>query len=393
MRIAEFSAHHVRVPLKRTIRTASGGRDANDALVVCCRLDDGTLGWGEGVPRKDVTGETIDTAFEHLKQSDLKRQLGATWADLAAVVRDCDALVMQPAGTDGRDCFGNAARCAVELSVLDAATRATKVPLSAVTALHPAAMSIRKSQPRVRYSGMMMPVSAFQDWLWVRKLKRLHFQQMKLYVGLDDRQDLAMVTKLRRTLGEEVSLRIDAAGSWTAAHLEAKLAPLLPHGITAVEQPVCHADVDQLGELRKKLGVPVILDESLCSFFDAGKAMEKSTCDVFNIKLSKCGGFLPSLKLAGVSFAADIGCQLGCHAGETGILSAAGRHFATSIADLRYVEGSHDEYFVKEPLTIENLTFEDGGFAPALTGLGLGVTIDAAAIARLTIREEHFSFS
>lgn len=393
MRIAELIARHVRVPLKRTIKTATGARDISDSLVVCCRLDDGTLGWGEGLPRKSVTGETIDTAFEHIKQSDLKRQLGAPLADLAAAVRTCDALVMQPAGTDGRDCFGNAARCAVELSVLDAVTRATKVPLSTVTALHPAAMSIRKPQPRVRYSGMMMPVSAFQDWLWVRKLKRLHFQQMKLYVGLDDQHDLSMVTKLRRTLGDDVSLRIDAAGAWTAANLEAKLAPLLPHGLSAVEQPICHAEVNKLGELRKKLGVPIILDESLCSFRDAGKAMEKSTCDMFNVKLSKCGGFLPSLKLAGVSYAAGIACQLGCHAGETGILSAAGRHFAMSIADLKYVEGSHDEYFVKEPLTVENLTFEDGGFAPALTGHGLGVTIDTAAIARLTVREEHFSFS
>lgn len=139
--------------------------------------------------------------------------------------------------------------------------------------------------------------------------------------------------------------------------------------------------------MRGKLGVPLMLDESLCSEIDARRAIEEGTCDLFNLRLSKCGGFLPCLKLAALAHQAGLGYQLGCQVGETGILSAAGRHFATSVANIRFLEGSYDRFLVREPLTREDLTFGRGGFADELTGPGLGVTIDEAAVGRVTIRQ------
>ena len=76
--------------------------------------------------------------------------------------------------------------------------------------------------------------------------------------------------------------------------------------------------------------------------------------------------------------------------GETGILSAAGRHFATTVKNIRYVEGSYDRFLVAERLTKEDLTFGWGGYAPALTGPGLGITIDPAALQRVKLHEETF---
>jgi muconate cycloisomerase len=130
-----------------------------------------------------------------------------------------------------------------------------------------------------------------------------------------------------------------------------------------------------------------MLDESLCSLVDARQAIEAGTCDLFNLRLSKCGGFLTSLLLAAAAHRAGLGCQLGCQVGETGILSAAGRHFATSVGELRYLEGSFDRFLVRETLTREDLTFGRGGYAPALAGPGLGVTIDRAALQRVTQAE------
>lgn len=69
-----------------------------------------------------------------------------------------------------------------------------------------------------------------------------------------------------------------------------------------------------------------------------------------------------------------------------GILSAAGRHFATSVAGIRYLEGSYDRHLVRERLTVEDATFGYGGRAPALTGPGLGITVDADAVRRVTVR-------
>jgi muconate cycloisomerase len=131
-----------------------------------------------------------------------------------------------------------------------------------------------------------------------------------------------------------------------------------------------------------------MLDESLCSMIDAEHAEENDTCDLFNLRLSKCGGFLASLRLAQHAKRHQLGYQLGCQIGETAILSAAGRHFAASVKDLRYIEGSYDRHLVKEALAVENLTFGWGGWAPALEGPGLGIEIDPVALKRVTRRTE-----
>ena len=152
-----------------------------------------------------------------------------------------------------------------------------------------------------------------------------------------------------------------------------------------------HAEVGRLAALRPRLGVPVMLDESLCSPGDAERAADGGWCDLFNLRLSKCGGYLPCLRLAAFAAGRGIGVQLGCMVGETGVLSAAGRHFARSLAHgggagLRFVEGSFDRHLVREPLTREDLTFGRGGLAPTLPGPGLGVTVDADAVERVTVR-------
>jgi len=134
-----------------------------------------------------------------------------------------------------------------------------------------------------------------------------------------------------------------------------------------------------------------MLDESLTGMADAQAAIAGNTCDLFNIRLSKCGGFLSSLRLAALADAAGLGYQLGCHPGETGMLSAAGRHWACSVANVRYVEGSYDRYLFRRLLTNEDVTFGYGGRSPALTRPGLGVTIDPAALDAVTVK--HLSIA
>ena len=149
-----------------------------------------------------------------------------------------------------------------------------------------------------------------------------------------------------------------------------------------------HEDVACLADVRKQIKTPVMLDESLCGEVDAEKAVKNGWCDLFNLRLSKCGGFIPSLRLAQLAKRHGLSYQLGCQVGETAILSAAGRHFATSGADIRYLEGSYDRPLVWERLSKEDITFRRNGKAPALIGCGLGVAIDPARVDWVTRRKE-----
>jgi L-Ala-D/L-Glu epimerase len=389
MRIQELVAYHVRIPLRGKVKHASHTRTDTNSILVCCRLDDGTEGWGEGLPREYVTGETIDTAVELFRSTDWRRQLGEAFSDLPGALALCERIRLVDGPSVGkRDSFGNSLRCAVEIAVLDAATRACQRPFSDVTSLVPEAASVHQRTEKVQYSVVITSLGAFKQVVRAVGVRLYAFCQVKVKVGVAGEDDRASVGRIRRILGRRFDLRIDANEAWHCHEVEARLAPLMPLGISSVEQPVPHAEVEGLAALRGQLGVPLMLDESLCSFADAKRAIEKGTCDLFNIRLSKCGGFVPSLRIAAEAQQAGLGYQLGCQVGETGILSAAGRHFATSVAGIRYLEGSYDRFLVTEPLSVENLTFGRGGWAPALRGPGLGIEIDRAALQRVTVASD-----
>ena len=392
MRINDLTAWHVRIPLKTTVRHASHTRSETDSIVVRCRLDDGIEGWGEGLPREYVTGETIDTVLGQLEATDFTAQLGGSFDGLGEVIAACrrlelvEAPAASPAVTpDRRDCFGHSARCAIELSVLDAATRWSGVPFSEVTRAFAPAMGIRESSERARYSLAFTPTRRWKIRCrgWLTRL--FGFHQAKVKVGVEGVDDEALLALVRRTVGPRVDLRLDANEAWGCDEVVGRMAPLLRHRVSALEQPVPHAEVSGLAGVRRELDVPIMLDESLCSLGDARRAIETRSCDLFNIRLSKCGGFLNSLEIAAVAHQSGLGYQLGCQVGETGILSAAGRHFATSVGGIRYLEGSFDRYLVSERLTVEDLTFGRGGYAKALPGPGLGVTVDRASLARVEV--------
>ncbi len=386
MKIVALTAYQVRIPLRRRIRHAAHTRTETDNLLVRCILEDGSEGFGEGVPRDYVTGETIASAFELLRRSDLSGQR-EDCRDFEQAVAFAERVQLAAVPGDERGCEGNAARCAVELAVLDAYGRHFGRSLSDVARL--LAPEIYQPQTRVRYSGAITTARTTKTLTAAIIFRIYRFRQVKIKVGMegyDDRRRLAM---MRRWGGRKIDIRLDANEAWTPDNVVERIRALEPFGISAVEQPLPHADAAVLRDVRRQVRTPIMLDESLCSRYDAERAVEGQICDLFNIRLSKCGGFIPSLRLAQFAKHHGLGCQLGCQVGETAVLSAAGRHFAASVAGLRYLEGSYDRHLVREALATEDLTFGWGGWAKALPGPGLGIRLDPEALKRVTVREER----
>jgi muconate cycloisomerase len=386
MRVVELEARHTRVALRRKVTHASHVRTDTDNVVVRCKLADGSTGYGEGVPRDYVTGETIDFSLDLLKRSDLAKQLDTDCTDFVQAVHLAERLKLAASPDDDRGILGNAARCALELAVLDAFGRSFGEPLTRVTEL--VAPELYKFRQEVRYSGVIGNPRGWKKRFYPLVYRLAGFQQVKLKVGIEGQDDVKRTKTIRRWLGSKIDLRLDANEAWTPADVVARIRELEPFGITSVEQPVRHEDVACLAEVRKQVKTPVMLDESLCGEIDAERAARNGWCDLFNIRLSKCGGFIPSVRLAQLAKRHNLGYQLGCQVGETAILSAAGRHFATSVADIRYFEGSYDRHLVWEALSTEDLTFGRGGRAPALIRTGLGFTLDPLRLEWLTQRKE-----
>jgi muconate cycloisomerase len=384
MHVTDLQVYHVRIPFKRPFRHASYARDSTDNVIIRCTLGDGAVGFGEGVPREYVTGETIDSAMELLKRTNLKSQLEPC-SSYAAVVSMAERLQVAPSPGDQRGCQGNGARCAVEMAVLDAYGRHFGQSLSAVTQI--AAPELWEPKPRVQYSGAITSSSGgFKTRMAALAMRLYGFKHLKVKVAINGQDDVRRLAAIRRGAGRRMDIRIDANEGWPAADAARHIQELQAFGISAAEQPVKHEEADALATLRRQNDVPIMLDESLCGMADAKRAVAQELCDLFNIRLSKCGGFIPSLRLVQYARQHGIACQLGCQVGETAILSAAGRHFAASVKELRFVEGSYDRHLVREALATHDISFGRGGWAPALVGPGLGIDIDPAALQRVTVR-------
>ncbi len=293
MNISELTACAIRLPLRRVIKHASHSRSETDNILVRCVLEDGTIGYGEGVPRDYVTGETVDSALDLLSRSDLSTQF-ENCHDFGKAIAVAERLRLAAQPGDDRGIQGNAARCALELAVLDAYGQHFKESLSTVARL--LAPELFEPKSMVCYSaaitsakGAKLRLAAWAYWIY-------GFRQIKVKVGIAGQDDAARLRSIRKRVGKRMDLRIDANEAWSPDEAAQEIAALEPYGITSVEQPVRHEDLAALAKIRRQVSTPIMLDESLCGMIDAERATAAEACDLFNLRLSKCGGFIPTLR-------------------------------------------------------------------------------------------------
>ncbi len=390
MRVAGFAAYIIHVPLKRPFRHASATRSSSDNLLIECRLEDGTVGWGEGVPRSYVTGDTAESSLRLLAQQPLRETFRRECRDWNDVVAMLDRFHDFTVPGDVRGGTGNPLRAAVEISVLDAFGQAFRKPLSDVASVISEADPIRMQAQRVQYSTTIDAEHARQLWKSALKMRLYGFGQCKVKIGCAAEDDAVRLATIRRWIGPRVDLRVDANEAWNVDDCLQRIEPLLDQRISCIEQPVPHGQLGRLGELRTRLQIPVMLDESLTSWQDAMESIRLAAGDLWNLRLSKCGGYIACLRLAALAQRHGLGYQLGCHPGETGILSAAGRHWAQSVRNIRYREGSYDRHVLATNLIQEEITFGYGGYAPPLTRAGLGVTLEREKLRSMTVVQQKY---
>jgi L-alanine-DL-glutamate epimerase-like enolase superfamily enzyme len=261
-----------------------------------------------------------------------------------------------------------AAFCALELALLDAAGR--REGRSVMDLLGGA------KRQELAYDGAVigfMPLAALR--LVVTEIKRRRKTLVKVKVGLPDDEERLKI--IRRGLGDEPAIVLDANGAWTAEQAVARIGKLAHYRLAAVEQPVAREDLDGLAHVQRHAGVAVIADESISTLADARKLLQRNACHVWNLRVGKCGGLLATLDLARLAAANGIGCHLGVLVGESGILTAAGRLLATCSSTFAHLE-STDGSLVRDDLLRTPLPpVIDNRAVAAGARPGLGIDVDA----------------
>src|SRR5439155_4645416 len=161
-------------------------------------------------------------------------------ADFVAAVHLAERLRLAPVPGDERMIRGNAARCAVELALLDAFGRAFGEPLMNVTRL--LAPGLYEPRDRVQYSGAITKARGWKARAYPLIFRAFGFRQMKLKVGIAGYDDIRRTGVIRRWAGRKMDIRIDANEAWSPAEVEQRLRELERFRISSVEQPVRHED-------------------------------------------------------------------------------------------------------------------------------------------------------
>lgn len=374
MQLESVTVYALRIPFVESFKIALRSRSESDAVIVRVRDAAGNVGYGEGLPRPYVTGETVGSMVQflktHLAPSVLESDL-VPGDEVFAFLGSQYPGWSQPVTTE---IAMNAAFCAMELALLDWSLRVT-------------GNSLARYLPPVRetvvYSGVISADRPERAGEIAKLFSMNGVRELKVKVGTP--ADVARLEAVREGSGADTVLRADANGAWSADEAVENLKLLERFDLTSIEQPVGSGDLEGLRRVRLETGIPVMVDESLVTLEQAERLVESGACDLFNIRLSKCGGITGSTAIAALARQAGIGIQVGAQVGETAILSAAGRHFAAHVGDLASVEGSYGRFLLKEDVSEEDLTFGQGGVAPLLEGPGLGVTVKPEVVERLAV--------
>ncbi|HKZ66360.1 MAG TPA: enolase C-terminal domain-like protein, partial [Chitinophagaceae bacterium] len=153
----------------------------------------------------------------------------------------------------------------------------------------------------------------------VSKLKEKPWPIYKIKVGTAD--DISIVKALRANT--DAALRVDANAGWDL-ETALKLIPQLKElGVEYVEQPLAKDNWEGMKILYKTSSLPLFADEACVFEQDVEKC--KDHFHGINIKLTKCSGITPALRMIKKARELDLKIMLGCM-NESTVGSAAMAH-------------------------------------------------------------------
>jgi L-alanine-DL-glutamate epimerase-like enolase superfamily enzyme len=158
----------------------------------------------------------------------------------------------------------------------------------------------------------------------LRKMDENPWPVYKIKLGTPE--DIMIIRAIREK--SHARVRVDANAGWTLADAQKLILELKQLDVEFIEQPLDKDRWDDMKTLFAQSEVPLIADESCLNEADVEKC--KDYFHGINIKLTKCGGITPALRM--IKHARELGLQvmIGCM-NETTVGSAAIAHLLPAV--------------------------------------------------------------
>lgn len=336
----QIEAQPLTLPLKTTFRHAGAVRDEGESIWVKAERN-GIFGVGEGCPRTYVAGDDLESSllWVHANFVNGKRPFD-NFEEVKKWIRE---------NRDQIDRYPSA-WCAVELALLDLFSREKNCSVETL-------LGLEGYERFGRYTAVLGDSGKWEFIYLADQYLIRGFTDFKIKLNGDlekDQTKLDILEDLRRQHNvPDLRIRLDANNLWKNRSAEAiRHIRSLKGKIFAIEEPVGSHDAVGTSEVSKGTGLPVILDESLCTLEDLELYKELPGEFIANIKISRVGGLIRTLKLIRALKNLDWPIIIGCHVGETSLLTRAALIPAFAAGkNLIAQEGAFGDYLVKwEPV-------------------------------------------
>lgn len=295
MKITDIKLGHISVPLRTPFKTALRTVNSIEDIIIKIETDTGHVGYGEVPPTGVITGDTTEAIMGAIEGHIKKAIVGMDIEDLEAIMLKLDKSLV-----------GNtSAKAGIDIAIYDLFGQLYNAPVYKLLG------GYRKEIITDITISVNDPEEMARDSM--EAINR-GYKTLKIKVGKDSNKDIERMNAIRKAVGYNVDLRIDANQGWKPKEAIYVLNKMEDAGlnIELVEQPVAGYDIEGLKMVTDNVSIPVMADESVFSPRDAIKILEMRAADYLNIKLMKTGGIHNALKICSLAEIYGVECMIGC---------------------------------------------------------------------------------
>jgi L-alanine-DL-glutamate epimerase-like enolase superfamily enzyme len=319
LRIAAIEAQPLEVPLSRPYTIAFKSFSAVEMTAVRIVAEGGAVGLGNASPEPAVTGESFADCNAALAQDGLRFLVGADVAQLPALCREIERRFPD----------APAACAALDMALHDLWAQELGRPL--VDLLGRCHDSLPTSIT-IGIKSVEETVSEAEEYVG------RGFTVLKVKTGRALDEDVERLRRLRERHGQAIVLRVDANQGYGLDELRRFLPVARQLGVELIEQPLPRGASRSLAELAEEDRRLLAADESVQRPADALRlAHPPAPYGIFNIKLMKCGGIRPALRIAAIAETAGLELMWGCM-DESVVSISAALHTALASPATRYLD-------------------------------------------------------
>lgn len=312
MKILDILVGEINIPLIRPFKTALRTTASVNDIVVKIVTDTEHAGYGGAAQTAVITGDTKGSIVRAVKDFIKPSIVGMDIENLEGVMIKLHNCIVK----------NTSAKAAVDMAVYDLLGKLYNTPLYKLLGGYrneiktDLTISVNTIDEMVRDSMSALAMG---------------YDILKIKVGNDAGKDIQRVAEIRKAVGDNVIIRIDANQGWSPKESVRIIRRLEDMGLNVelIEQPVKAMDIMGLKFVTDNVLTPILADESVFSANDAIEIIRNRAADFINIKLMKTGGIYNALKICAVAEIYNVECMMGCML-ESQISVSAEAHLACS---------------------------------------------------------------